>query len=69
MDKHFSGGVDLGEIQVHRAKLSAFNLGSIVFSIVGILYLFVITLNTFYNGLLVLLQIFQDTAISKIADI
>ncbi len=36
MDKHFSGGVDLGEIQVHRAKLSAFNLGSIVFSIVGI---------------------------------
>ena len=37
MDKHFSGGVDLGEIQVHRAKLSAFNLGSIVFSIVGII--------------------------------
>lgn len=37
MDKHFSGGVDLGEIQVHRTKLSAFNLGSIVFSIVGII--------------------------------
>lgn len=37
MDKHFSGGVDLGEIQVHRAKLSAFNLGSIVFSIAGII--------------------------------
>ncbi|WIG44920.1 hypothetical protein [Bacillus toyonensis] len=37
MDKHFSGGIDLGEIQVHRTKLSAFNLGSIVFSIVGII--------------------------------
>ncbi|PFY31099.1 hypothetical protein COL48_18590 [Bacillus toyonensis] len=37
MDKHFSGGVNLGEVQVHRAKLSAFNLGSIVFSIVGII--------------------------------
>ncbi|MBY7135708.1 hypothetical protein ILS70_22110 [Bacillus sp. 12RED03] len=37
MDKHFSGGVDLGEIQVHLTKLSAFNLGSIVFSIVGII--------------------------------
>lgn len=37
MDKHFSGGVELGEVQVYREKLSAFNLGSIVFSIVGII--------------------------------
>lgn len=36
-DKHFSGGVELGEVKLYQAKISAFSLGSILFSLVGII--------------------------------
>ncbi|PEY30820.1 hypothetical protein CN354_23910 [Bacillus cereus] len=36
-DKHFSGGVEIGGVKVYRVKFSAFNLGSILFSVVGII--------------------------------
>ena len=36
-DKHFSGGVEIDEVTVYRVKFSAFSLGSILFSVVGII--------------------------------
>ncbi|MED0982698.1 hypothetical protein [Bacillus paramycoides] len=36
-DKHFSGNVDIGEVEVYQAKFTPFSLGSTFFSIIGII--------------------------------
>ncbi|MEI4619935.1 hypothetical protein [Bacillus cereus] len=36
-DKHFSGGVELGEVTPYRMNFSAFNLASLGFSVIGII--------------------------------
>lgn len=36
-DRHFSGDIDIGEVEVYQTKFTPFSLGSTLFSIVGII--------------------------------